>query len=129
MDTLTDRLKCVGSRQTLRLTHYGRKSGKAYQVTIWFVVSEETVYLATANLNRQWVRNVKKTPRVSLSIAGQTFEGQALFLDEAADRDRVMSLFVRKYWMFFPAFLLGRILTGLGAMKDTTGAFEVTLNG
>ncbi|HEY6328911.1 MAG TPA: nitroreductase family deazaflavin-dependent oxidoreductase [Blastocatellia bacterium] len=129
MDGLTERLKHVASRHTLRLTHYGRKSGKQYQVTIWFVVSGQTIYLATANANRQWVRNVKKTPNVRLSIAGETFEGQVQCLDEPADRDRIMQLFVRKYWMFLPAFLFGRILTGLGAIKNNTGAFEVTLNG
>jgi hypothetical protein len=26
-------------------------------VTIWFVVDGDTVYLATANASRQWVRN------------------------------------------------------------------------
>jgi hypothetical protein len=35
------RLKAVAgrqSRQTVRLTHYGRKTGKPYKVTMWFVV-------------------------------------------------------------------------------------------
>jgi hypothetical protein len=32
------RLKAVAGRQTLTLTHYGRKSGKPYDVTIWFAV-------------------------------------------------------------------------------------------
>jgi len=30
----------------------------SYQVTIWFMVEGETVYLATANRKRQWRRNV-----------------------------------------------------------------------
>jgi hypothetical protein len=34
------RLKAVAGRQTLTLTHYGRKSGKPYDVTIWFAVEE-----------------------------------------------------------------------------------------
>src|SRR5271167_4426359 len=33
-----NRLRRVAGRQTLTLTHYGRKSGKPYEVTIWFVL-------------------------------------------------------------------------------------------
>ena len=62
------RLKAVAGRQTLTLTHYGRKSGKPYEVTIWFVLEGDKVYLGTANANRQWVRNVQKTPKIRLSI-------------------------------------------------------------
>ncbi len=32
------RLKQLAGKQTLILTHYGRKSGKPYEVKIWFVV-------------------------------------------------------------------------------------------
>ena len=43
------RLKRVAGRQTTTLTHYGRKSGKPYEVTIWFVLKGDKVYLGTAN--------------------------------------------------------------------------------
>ena len=46
--TLADRLAPVANISTLRLTHYGRRSGMPYK-TIWFMVEGETVYLATAN--------------------------------------------------------------------------------
>ena len=61
---LVDRLAAIASRSTCRLTHRGRKTGRPYQVTIWFVVDGDTVYLATANATRQWVRNVRATPAV-----------------------------------------------------------------
>ena len=63
-----DRLNRVAKQQTVRLTHYRRKSGKAYEVTIWFAAEGDRIYLQTANVNRQSVRNVQKTPRVRLSI-------------------------------------------------------------
>jgi deazaflavin-dependent oxidoreductase (nitroreductase family) len=63
------RLKAAGRRQTLTLTHYGRKSGKPYDVTIWFALEGDKVYIGTANVNRQWVRNVQKTPRIRLAVA------------------------------------------------------------
>ena len=47
--TLADRLAQVANTATLRLMHHGRRSGTPYEVTIWFMVEGETVYLATAN--------------------------------------------------------------------------------
>jgi len=75
-----ERLDRVAAKQTVRLTHYGRKSGKPHEVTIWFVVDGERVYLGTANVGRQWVRNVQKTPKVKLTIRDESFDGAALDL-------------------------------------------------
>jgi len=36
-----ERLDRLARQQTVRLTHYGRKPGKACEVTIWFVVDGE----------------------------------------------------------------------------------------
>ena len=47
--TLADRLAQGANTSRLRLTHYGRRSGMPYGVTIWFMVEGEAVYLATAN--------------------------------------------------------------------------------
>jgi deazaflavin-dependent oxidoreductase (nitroreductase family) len=124
---LPDRLNRVSRRQTLRLTHYGRKTGKPYQVTIWFMVDGERVWLATANKNRQWVRNVQKTPNVILKIGDETFEGEARFLSDPAERNRVLAMVRRKYWMFLPFMALGALLYALRIMPNNTGAFEVRL--
>jgi deazaflavin-dependent oxidoreductase (nitroreductase family) len=124
---LPDRLNRVSRRQTLRLTHYGRKTGKPYQVTIWFMVDGERVWLATANKNRQWVRNVQKTPNVILKIGDEAFEGEARFLSDPAERNRVLAMVRRKYWMFLPFMALGALLYALRIMPNNTGAFEVRL--
>jgi deazaflavin-dependent oxidoreductase (nitroreductase family) len=124
-----ERLNKVATRQTVRLTHYGRKSGKPYEVTIWFVVDGDRVYLGTANVNRQWVRNVQKTPKVRLSIGRETLEGEARFLIDRAEHERAKVMMRRKYWMYWPVFAVARILMGIGLLQDRTGSFEVTLNG
>ena len=54
---LLNRLRRVAARQTLTLTHYGRRSGKPYEVTVWFVLDHEKFYIGTANVKCQWVRN------------------------------------------------------------------------
>lgn len=121
------RLKRVAGKQTLKLTHYGRKSGRAHEVTIWSVLDHERSYIGTANISRQWVRNVQKTPQIELAIGGEIFGGTARFLADRAEHERAMAAIRRKYWMFWPIITLGRSLTALGLIRDKTGSFEVTL--
>jgi deazaflavin-dependent oxidoreductase (nitroreductase family) len=121
------RLRQVAGRQTTRLTHYGRKTGKRHEVTIWFVLDGDRLYIGTANVNRQWVRNVQKTPQVKLSIAGENVEGTARFLTDRAEHERAMAAIRRKYRMFRPIIELGRFLAAIGLMRDKTGSFEVLM--
>jgi deazaflavin-dependent oxidoreductase (nitroreductase family) len=122
-----NRLRRVAGKQTTRLTHYGRKTGKPHEVTIWFVLDTDRLYIGTANVKRQWVRNVHKTPQVKLSIGGETFDGTARFLTDRAQHERAMAAIGRKYWMFRPIIELGRLLVAIGLMRDKTGSFEVVL--
>jgi deazaflavin-dependent oxidoreductase (nitroreductase family) len=124
---LAARLKRVAGRHTVQLTHYGRKTGQPHQVTIWFVISAGKVYLSTANIARQWVKNVQQTPRVRLNIGGELFDGQARFLSDPAEKQQALRLAGRKYWPFFPILMLAWMLHKVGMTPDRTGAFEVTM--
>jgi len=126
MDALA-RLKRIAGRSTLILTHYGRKSGKPHEVKIWFVVDGDKVFIGTADVRHQWVKNVQKNPRIKLFVGGEKLEAEARFLDDAAERDRALAAAGRKYWMYSPVFALGKMLIALGLMRNWTGAFEVTL--
>ena len=111
------RLTRVAGKQTTTLTHYGRKTGNPHEVTIWFVLDDDKLYIGTANVSRQWVRNVQKTPKIRLSIAGENFEGKARFLTDRAERERAIAAIRRKYWMFRPIIGVGRVLTAIGLMR------------
>lgn len=124
-----NRLRQVAGKQTTRLTHYGRRTGKPHEVTIWFVLDGDRFYIGTANVNRQWVQNVRKTPQIRLSIGGEAFEGRARFLEDRAEHERAMAAIRRKYWMYMPIMALGRVLIAMGVMRDNTGSFEVALAG
>ena len=41
------RLTRVAGKQTTTLTHYGRKTGKPHEVTIWFVLDDDKLYIGT----------------------------------------------------------------------------------
>ncbi|MGO9453278.1 MAG: nitroreductase family deazaflavin-dependent oxidoreductase [Candidatus Binataceae bacterium] len=126
--SISDRLHGVANRSTLALTHIGRKSGKAHQVTIWFVVDGEKILLPTADASRNWVRNVCKMAQVELAIGAEEFEGTARFLDSQPDRDRVLAKVRQKYWIALPIFAISRLLAAIGIGKSNFGAFEVTLS-
>jgi deazaflavin-dependent oxidoreductase (nitroreductase family) len=126
--TISDSLQRVAGRSTLQVTHVGRKSGKAYQVTIWFVVQGEKILLPTSNIDRNWVRNVRKTPHVELSIGAEKFTGDARFLNSAADRERVRAMVQRKYRIAAPILALAQLFATIGLGTFNYGAFEVSLS-
>ncbi len=106
-----------------------QKTGKPHEVTIWFVLDGDKLYIGTANVNRQWVRNVRKTPQIKLCIGGETFDGTVRFLADRTEHERAMAAIRGKYWMFRPLIALGRVLTAVGLMRHNMASFEVTLAG
>jgi deazaflavin-dependent oxidoreductase (nitroreductase family) len=108
--TPRDRLARVADRSTLRLTHRGRRSGKPYEVTIWFMVEGDVVYLVTANRERQWVRNVAANPTVVLRVGDATFSGRAEPITAPAVTDHVADLMAAKYWYTRPFVWITRAL-------------------
>jgi deazaflavin-dependent oxidoreductase (nitroreductase family) len=122
-----ERLRQVGGRQTLQLTHYGRKSGRPYEVTIWYLLDGERLYLASANADRNWVRNVKARPAVSLRIGNEVFNGDVRVITDAQEREKVRGLIERKYWYVVPMIRMARFLSTMGIIRDNSAAFEVIL--
>jgi deazaflavin-dependent oxidoreductase (nitroreductase family) len=119
------RLAKIAPLQTIVLTHHGRKSGKPYDVVIWFVIEGQRMFLGTANKSRNWVRNVMVKPNVVFKAGGETFSASVSEITDDALRDHVMSLVQRKYWYAAPFILIGRVLHNFGVVKVNTGAFEV----
>ena len=97
-DLLT-RLGAVADRGTLRITTRGRKTGRPHTVTIWFVVDGRTIFLGTLDARRDWVRNVQKSPDVTLEVDGLRLRGRATAITDAALEARVRDLLAQKYWM------------------------------
>jgi hypothetical protein len=96
---LAARLAAVKDRGTCRITTRGRKSGKPHTVTIWFLVEDTTLYLATLNARRDWVRNLQKTPEIVLEIDGLRVRGRASVIRDPAVEAHVRDLLAKKYWM------------------------------
>jgi deazaflavin-dependent oxidoreductase (nitroreductase family) len=97
-----ERLERVARATRCRLTHYGRKTGRPHQVTVWFLVDGTVVYLVTADRRRQWVRNVLARPGVELRVGGETFHGEVEPVTRSEETTRVIELLKRKYWLARP---------------------------
>ncbi len=96
---LLARLAAIADRGTLRITTRGRKTGKPHTVTIWFLVDGTTVFLATLDARRDWVRNAETTPAVDLEIDGLRLRGRASAITDAELEGHVRDLLAKKYWM------------------------------
>jgi deazaflavin-dependent oxidoreductase (nitroreductase family) len=97
--TVRERLARVARRPRCRLTHYGRKTGHSHQVTVWFLVDGEAVYLVTADRRRQWVRNVLARPGVELRAGDEMFHGEVDPVTRSEETTRVIELLKRKCWL------------------------------
>ena len=123
---IASRLARVASYQTLRLTHRGRKSGKPYEVTIWFVVDRDVIYL-NGNIDTQWPRNLQANPEITMRIGQETFQGKANLVTERADRERIFAMIARKYWYAFPFIWTLRWLERNGLTQDRNAPFRVQI--
>jgi hypothetical protein len=70
---------------------------------------------------------VQKNPRIKLAIDGELFDAEARFLANPAERDTALAATGKKYWMFSPFFVIGKLLAVIGLMRNNTGGLEVTL--
>lgn len=117
--SLAARLARVAKKQTLVLTHYGRKSGTPYRVRIWFTVDGDQLNIHTMNMARQWIKNVQARPQVSLKIGEEVFEGEVHAVTAPDEMAQVVKLMKRKYPIALPYLWL---------KKAPDGAFRVKLN-
>ena len=112
----------------MRLTHRGRKSGNRYEVTIWFVVDSDSIYL-NGNADTQWPCNLQANPQLTMRIGQEEFHGKANLVTERADRERIFAMIARKYWYAFPFIWTLRWLERNGFTKDRNAAFRVQVEG
>ena len=120
MDSVTARLTRVATRRTCRLTHRGRKSGRPFEVTIWFLVDTDTVYVTTMNIRRQWTQNVQVNRDVALRIGPETFAGEARLVTEPSEMAEVVRLLRAKYWLARPYLWLKKRPDGVFRVQFTS---------
>ena len=83
------------------LTTIGRTSGERRRIEIWFAAAEDgsTIYMLAGGRERAgWVRNLRKTRRVTVEIGGRRFDGTArVLVDDAPEAAMARGLVYEKY--------------------------------
>jgi deazaflavin-dependent oxidoreductase (nitroreductase family) len=76
----------------------GRVTGRPHTIEIWFALEAHTLYmLADGREKSDWVKNLRRTPRVSVRIADERFDGLARVVDEGEEDELARRLLVAKY--------------------------------
>jgi len=96
--------------ETVRLTHYGRKSGKPYGVTIWFVKIDGATWIGSLSTERGWVKNLRATGKAALDFGGGPRPVRAVWVDGAGGVTRYEAAVREKYPI--TSRILGRLIRG-----------------
>ena len=112
-------MKIPASQRTVRLTHYGRKSGKAFDVTVWFTEIDGQLWIGSLDANRSWVRNLRATGRARVDFGAGAEDVVAEFVENEADQTRYRAAVAAKYPV------LSRIVA-MFVRGKTRGVFRLT---
>jgi deazaflavin-dependent oxidoreductase (nitroreductase family) len=80
------------------LTTTGRASGQPREIEIWFGIDGDTLYMLSGGRDKSdWVKNIRKTPDVSLRIGTQRFRGRGRIVSEQDEDALARRLLLEKY--------------------------------
>jgi hypothetical protein len=89
--------KLLASTDNLQLITKGRLTGKPHRVIISFDYKDGYVYLL-AGIPRDWHKNIKKNPKVTLRIGDKLIRGVSKhILNEEKTLAEIKSMFKKKY--------------------------------
>lgn len=80
------------------LTTRGRVTGRPHRIEIWFALAGDTIYLLSGGGGRSdWVKNLRRTPEVTVELGGRAFSGHARVVEDAEEEERARALVHGKY--------------------------------
>jgi deazaflavin-dependent oxidoreductase (nitroreductase family) len=88
----------LGEEDYCYLTTIGRVTGRAHTIEIWFGLEGDTLYmLSGGGRSSDWVKNLSRTPDVTVRIGDQTSEGHGRVVEEPGEDERARRLLFEKY--------------------------------
>lgn len=80
------------------LTTTGRVTRRPHRIEIWFAIDGGRLYVLSGGRDRSdWVKNLRKTPDVTVEIGDGVFQGRARIVDEETEDERARRLVHDKY--------------------------------
>jgi hypothetical protein len=97
----SDVLEAVANEKEVRLTTYGRSTGKESSVTIWIVTDGDKVFIRSGQgLVRHWPQNLLKRPEGTLQLDGKAVRFKARHITDATEARSSSKLYGPKYGAF-----------------------------
>ena len=97
----SDVLEAVANEKEVRLTTYGRSTGKESSVTIWIVTDGHKVFIRSGQgLVRHWPQNLLKRPEGTLQLDGKAVRFKSRHITDAAEARNSSKLYGPKYGAF-----------------------------
>jgi deazaflavin-dependent oxidoreductase (nitroreductase family) len=91
-------LRSIAGEDFCYLTTTGRVTGRPHEIEIWFALEGRTLYMLSGGRDRSdWVKNLRRTPEVTVRIAGECFEGRARIVEDPEEDALARRLLVEKY--------------------------------
>jgi len=87
-------IESVTDKYTLKLGTTGRKTGIKRVTTVWFGILDGRLYVSSGRGEcSDWVKNLKKSPRVEITVGGVTEQGIAKIVRDPHIRQRLRELY------------------------------------
>ena len=90
-------MRALNDQQFCYLTTQGRVTGRPHEIEIWFYLDGDTIYMLSDSHSSDWVENLRRSPEVTVRIAGEQFEGGARVVESAEEDELARRLLVEKY--------------------------------
>jgi len=90
----------LGDEAFCYLTTNGRVTGRPHTIEIWFALNGRALYILSGNGPRQradWVRNLTKTPEVTVRIGDREFAGIGRIVEGDEEDGHARRLLLEKY--------------------------------
>ena len=90
-------LRALDNEQYCYLTTTGRVTGWPHEIEIWYALEGATLYMLSDSDRSDWVKNLRRTPEVTVRIAGETFDGRARIVGDRGEDELARRLLAQKY--------------------------------
>ncbi len=90
-------LAALASEDFCYLTTTGRVTGRPHEIEIWFALDGQALYMLSDSDSSDWVKNLRKTPKVTVRVAARTFEGRARVVEDRDEDELARRLLIEKY--------------------------------
>lgn len=96
-DEIISTLAALQDEEYCYLTTTGRVTGNPHDIEIWFAARNGSIYLMAGNHKSDWVRNLLKTPQVTVRIGSQHFQAAARLVRDEQEEITARYMLAEKY--------------------------------